>query len=134
MISYFLLKTLYFFLLGLPASYIYSKYRTRRQDAQLALIWRCKSPKIWRNADPLLGLDLVYHSLKALKNHLILHTNAERFTILKTGTMRLQALSMTNIMTIEPENLKTILATDFHKFELPKQRKELLTPLLGESE
>ncbi len=37
----------------------------------------------------------------------------------------------TIIFTVEPENLKTILATDFQKWDLGPKRRKLLSPLVG---
>lgn len=37
----------------------------------------------------------------------------------------------TIVFTIDPENIKTMLATDFHKWELGPRRRKLLSPLVG---
>ncbi|RYO94789.1 hypothetical protein DL764_007767 [Monosporascus ibericus] len=37
----------------------------------------------------------------------------------------------TIVFTIDPQNLKTMLATDFHKWELGPRRRKLLSPLVG---
>ena len=48
----------------------------------------------------------------------------------KTGQICI--LGQTLLMTIEPENIKTVLASDFKSYELSDERKKTTTPLLGE--
>jgi len=41
-------------------------------------------------------------------------------------------LGKTFVSTIEPENLKSVLATDFKNWRVGNERKKFLGPLLGE--
>ena len=56
----------------------------------------------------------------------------DRFDILGTNTAEITILTRTLIATIEPENLKCVLASEFHNYSLSDGRKVFLRPFLGE--
>ena len=55
-----------------------------------------------------------------------------RFDLLGVNTAHLKILTRTFVATLEPENLKCVLASDFRSYSLSKERKELLRPILGD--
>lgn len=56
----------------------------------------------------------------------------DRFDLLGVNTVQVSILRMTVVATVEPENLKSVLASDFRNYSLPDGRKKLLGPVLGE--
>lgn len=56
----------------------------------------------------------------------------ERFDLLGFNTARISILTRTFVATVEPENLKCVLASDFRSYSLGDERKMLMRPLLGE--
>lgn len=78
----------------------------------------------------LFGTRVVRESMKAFKEHKLLEAAYNRFQ--KYGnTFEANLLSTKAIHTIEPDILKTMLATKFKDWNLPDQRKSALIPLLG---
>ena len=55
-----------------------------------------------------------------------------RFDILGVKTAQLSILGMTIVATVEPENLKCVLSTDFRSYSLGDGRKKLMKPVLGD--
>ena len=56
----------------------------------------------------------------------------DRFDLLGVKTAHIDILTRRFVATIEPENLKCVLASDFRNYSLSKERKQLLGPLLGD--
>lgn len=92
----------------------------------------CKPLCKWRNKDPFLGLDFLWASYRELKEHRALEMSKNRFDSFGANTVRISILTRTVVSTIEPENLRCILASDFKSYSLGDERKRLLRPLLGE--
>lgn len=93
---------------------------------------KCKPINYWRTWDPIFALDVIYDTYKQLKAHRLLDRNVENFQRLgNTFYIRLM-LKRRVILTIEPENVKTVLATEFDAWGLGEERKQILMPLLGE--
>ena len=70
--------------------------------------------------------------MKAAKEHRVLEMMKSNFDRLGTKTTKITLLRRTLISTIEPENVKCVLSTDFRSYCLSDGRKELLGPVLGE--
>ena len=92
----------------------------------------CKPIRKWRNKDPFLGLDFLWAMYKALRDHRGLEMMKERFDILGVNTAHIMILTRTFVATVEPENVKCVLAGDFRSYSLATDRKMLLRPFLGE--
>jgi hypothetical protein len=88
----------------------------------------CKPPPSYPHLDPLLGLDAFILSLKALSQGRLLDEIDSRFKKIGVGvhTFSMNSLGSTVIYTAEPENVKTIFATNFHDFGIPQTRKDAL--------
>ena len=92
---------------------------------------KCRPAYRWKTLDPFFGLDVLYDSYIHFKAHTLLDRGSQNFA--KFGkTFLLRLLGQTIIVTIEPENVKTVLATEFKSWELGEERKQMLMPLLGE--
>ena len=89
----------------------------------------CKPAKKLPVMDPIFGLDLLYSSLGALKRHTFMEETQARFNEMG-NTYQSHMVGKTAILTIEPENLKTMLSLKFKDFGLGPQRRAFL-PLLG---
>ena len=82
-------------------------------------------------ADRILGLRLVRLNMKASKEYKLLETVCGRFQ--KYGnTFQANNLGNQLYITIEPETIKTVLATKFRDWNIPDRRKTAFTPLIGQ--
>jgi hypothetical protein len=69
--------------------------------------------------------------VKAIKSHTYLEMWNDRYAkIGKTFSSATMSIDQI-IFTIDPENIKTILATDFTSFELGQRRRTLMGPVIG---
>lgn len=82
--------------------------------------------------DRIYGFDLFRDSLKAFKEHRMLLRSQERFKEIGATTFALKILGRTMVMTLEPQNLKTIQALEHKKWGLGTRRKVSFKPLLGD--
>lgn len=76
------------------------------------------------------GYKQIKQNVAAFKAHRMLEHVTDRFNRTE-NTMHYKTLTTDIISTIEPDNLKTIMATKFKDFSLPDRRKVAFLPLLG---
>ncbi|KAL1846469.1 hypothetical protein Plec18170_009195 [Paecilomyces lecythidis] len=79
--------------------------------------------------DPFLGLDALPWTLRALRQHRILEVNCELFRTYG-NTFTVKELWNRAIVTVEPENIKTILSINFKDYGIGN-RLDSFKPLLG---
>lgn len=85
----------------------------------------------------LLGLNTLKESLAADKVKAVPELAERRVKYLSdregryVSTFRMNMLNRDNIVTVDPKNIQAVLATQFKDFELGKQRRNTLHPLLG---
>ena len=96
-----------------------------RQDQAFANSHGCKPPvKLSR-------VQNIKEVLHANKNHAWLDMWYRRYSrvapTFESATVSFDPIIFTN----EPENIKTILATDFNTFDLGHRRKKLMDPIVG---
>ena len=90
----------------------------------------CKVPARISHADPLLGSDHVWKGYQHLSEHTYLEESRKYF--LRYGnTYQSTMMAATVINTIEPENIKAILSTQFKNFGLGARRRNAFQPVLG---
>ena len=91
----------------------------------------CASPQnLAPIKEPFLGLDFLWETLRAAKEGRYLPFIWERFQ--KCGnTFVTRRLLYETVHTIDPDNLKHILSTDFHSFRLSDVRVKAMGPLFG---
>ncbi|KAL1849183.1 hypothetical protein Daus18300_013340 [Diaporthe australafricana] len=77
------------------------------------------------------GIDMVQAALRAQKARLFPEWVKQRTEAMGVSTWRYSALGKTNVMTVEPKNIQTILATSFGTFDLGPQRAGTFWPMLG---
>lgn len=93
----------------------------------------CKSIPSYPHKDPVFGLDLFLENLELSKSGGLVQRIRERFQNINGGvnTFTQNMLGAKVINTIEPENIKAILATQFKDFSLPPRRKDSFQPVFG---
>jgi cytochrome P450 len=93
----------------------------------------CKPVPAYPHKDPVFGFDLFFEGFKLLKTGGYLSRTQERYGRVNNGVNTFTQLILGDrvVVTCEPENIKSILATKFKDFEFPKSRKEAFLPLLG---
>ena len=90
----------------------------------------CLPPRKYPHKDPILGLDLFLAADRSLKNGTLLLENQRRYE--KFGkTLQVNSFGTPVIHTIEPENLKSILATQFDSFGFEELRGNVSPELWG---
>ena len=94
----------------------------------------CLPPPIFPQWETILGIDLFRSNMRAIKAHSFLELSYNRFIEMGVNTMQFVALGRKIIITIEPENLKTIQDIEFKKWCLVTRRKVGFRPLLGDVE
>lgn len=116
--------------LTLVAMHLLYRFTTKR-TARRTLIQRfgCKPPVKYPQKDPFFGLDILWDIILAIRSKTYLdlirriyQQNGNTFT---SGT-----LASAIIHTIEPENLKCVLSTNFKDYEIGAVRKNAFSPLL----
>lgn len=126
------LWALFAFLLYKFASYVSTELRHRNNARRLG----CKTPHVMRGRDPI-GIDNIRLLLKSDKECRLPNYVQERTDKIceKEGrqitTFYQNVLGSPAIFTIEPENIKTVLATKFKDFGLGESRNNNFFPLLG---
>lgn len=78
------------------------------------------------------GLHEFFENMKAVREHRLLEYLHQRFQRVDAKTIQMTVLGRHAHQTIEPENLKTIQATEFKKWGLGRRRKVGFRPLLGD--
>lgn len=88
------------------------------------------SPELNSFPDNIASIKTLKGNIRAARELRYMAHNRARF--LRNGNSTHMKYFFTDlIQTIEPENLKTILALDFHKWGLGNRRKDAFVPLLG---
>lgn len=88
------------------------------------------SPELNSFPENVVGIKAALGNIKAAQEHRLMAHNRGRF--LRNGHNTHMKFFFTDlIQTIEPENIKTILALDFKKWGLGNRRKAAFVPLLG---
>ncbi|ORY17853.1 cytochrome P450 alkane hydroxylase-like protein [Clohesyomyces aquaticus] len=102
-------------------------YLTRRR---MKLDNNCQPCPHRLNKDPILGLDILRQNLNNAANKKILEVTYNRFLRFSSYTIQSRIMTMPLIITIEPENVKTILSTKFKDYSFGARNKAF-GPLLG---
>lgn len=121
--------------LGLAALYIAYQFIERlvisRKRAAFAREKGALPAVAYPQRETILGYDLFKDNMRALKERTFLERSLQRFNDMGVNTFAFTALGRSMHSTIEPENLKTIQATEFKKWGLGERRKEAFLPFLG---
>ena len=85
----------------------------------------CKPLRSYAHRDPVFGLDLFFENAGLLRTGGFWDRMRERYLAQNGWTFSALLLGDRIVNTAEPENIKAILATQFHDFELPPRRKDV---------
>jgi cytochrome P450 len=113
--------------IGLFACIYIRRFIVRRQFAHTH---GCRPVAGTVNKDPFLGLDTIPGTIRALKQHKVLERGCELFSVYG-NTFKLKELHVSAILTVEPENIKTILSLKFSDYGIG-HRLQAFKPLLGQ--
>jgi cytochrome P450 len=100
--------------------------RHRRQAAQ----WKCQKAPSMPVKLPL-GLDLLWRLSKWDANYKLPMLTVQFFKEMQVPTWEQSFLGVTALVTLDPQNVQAILATQFNHFELGAVRRGTFSPLLG---
>jgi len=90
----------------------------------------CSPCPVYLHSEPILGLDWLRLSLKALESNTLLETWQSTFK--RVGnTFWVQAMGKWILMTNDPQNLKAILSTSFDDWPVAGPRLDAVLPILG---
>ncbi|KAI4234438.1 MAG: hypothetical protein L6R40_006757 [Gallowayella cf. fulva] len=78
------------------------------------------------------AIDVLIDELKYVRAHRLLEEYQARFRHLDCTTFFVKELHLSILTTMEPDNIKSILATDFKSYSVGEQRKQGLRPILGD--
>ena len=81
--------------------------------------------------EELIGIKVFRENRKAFIQHTLLQSGLERFQR-HGNTIKTRILGSTQYQTVEPEILKTVVATKFKDWNLPDRRKDAFVPVLGQ--
>lgn len=93
----------------------------------------CKPVPKYPHKDPIFGLDTFFESLRLSRTGGLLERMRERYRLVDGGVNTYSTLILGEpvITTMEPENVKAILATQFQDFNLSERRKKAFQPVFG---
>ncbi|KAF2647599.1 cytochrome P450 [Lophiostoma macrostomum CBS 122681] len=110
--------------------FLLQKAWSRIHDKNLFKTWGSQKPVWYPHKDPILGLDVLLESAKAVTQGLLLEMTNGFFSEFGR-TISWLHLGRQAILTVDPDNLKALLATKFHDFGLGAERMNALQPLFG---
>lgn len=96
---------------------------------RFARLYGCQPVARSYNKEPLLGLDKLPQTILAVQQHRVLQLGSELFKLLG-NTFTVKELHRQAIVTVEPENIKTVLSLKFQDYGI-SHRLEAFRPLLG---
>ena len=92
----------------------------------------CKNPSQFPVWDPLFGLDVMYKTIQAHNSKTFMSTKRSHHeTYGMTHSSRLATVSTIN--TIQPENIKAVLSTNFKDFVVGTPRRRAFSPIIENS-
>ena len=110
--------------------YIIKKFREHVQYKAAMRQHGCQPPRYYPHRDPLFGLDLMLDVKRSVERGQCIEDSHQRFE--KYGhTFVTKAFGAKIINTIEPENLKAMLATDFKKWGFEPLRRDMVLSFMG---
>ncbi|RDL40435.1 uncharacterized protein BP5553_00414 [Venustampulla echinocandica] len=108
-----------------------ARLRISRRRRVLVATAGCKLPPSYPHRDPF-GFDMVTESIDAFKSKTFLARQCLQYEVHGT-TFSSRYLHQTIINTIDPENIQSVLSTDFDNYGIGWRRKDAFEPLLGKS-
>ncbi|CAI6252971.1 unnamed protein product [Periconia digitata] len=113
------------------AKRIYWELTTGSRQRDFSKRHGCLPPKQKKWKDPLLGLDALTGNWKALKEHRVIEYWISWLTDNNAHTISTNVMGGKLFLTDDPENVKTILATNFADFSVGQERIKMLSASIG---
>lgn len=113
------------------AYWVYWEVKKGRPRRQIIKQNGCKPVKLLPSLDPFFGLDTLLGLLRWHKEHRSLSEQQQLFVRLNTKTVGIKILHERIILSIEPENLKTVLSLKFNSWGIGGSRRRI-AKVLGE--
>lgn len=118
-------------LLGL-VYFLIQRFKTEARRQNLISSHGCKPPTKFPVWDPVFGIDVMHKTVKTHRNRTMLDTmHARHAQYGMTFSSRLSNVPI--ISTIEPENIKAILSTNFKDFHVGLPRRRAFGPVVANS-
>ncbi|KAF2689735.1 putative P450 monooxygenase [Lentithecium fluviatile CBS 122367] len=110
---------------------IYWEATTGSRQRAIAKQHGCLPPKRRPGGGPCLGIGYLFENLKAFREHRICQAWTQLLRDENVHTMDISLLGQTILLTDDPENVKTMLTTDFNNWSLGSERIKMMTAFLG---
>lgn len=108
------------------------RLRTYAARRKIILQHGCKPPSKYPVWDPFFGVDVIYDAIRAVKRKTFMSEKTSHYnTYGNTHSSRLTTFPV--ISTIEPENIKTVLSTNFKDFVIGTPRQRAFGPVIANS-
>lgn len=108
-----------------------TRLRTARIQRKLIAENGCKPAPAYPHKDPF-GFDVIKEATEAFRSRTFLSSQCLQYALHGT-TFSSRYITQTIIKTIDPENIKAVLTTNFGDYGVGWRRKDAFEPLLGQS-
>ncbi|KAL5391736.1 hypothetical protein DPSP01_001026 [Paraphaeosphaeria sporulosa] len=116
---------------ALIAYRVYWEATTGAARRSLARQHGCLPPRLFRSKYWLFGLDVFLANIKAYREHRLLERWTNTLTSHNAHTLIAKVFGQTVLWTDDPENVKTMLATNFDQWSLGQERIQQMKAYLG---
>ena len=134
-VSFSLMPILTTFIIALLPYILYRIYKSiilRSRRRRYAASKGCQPPFHLPIRDPFFGLDFIWSIYRSLTRHTSLEDMRQHYIQHGVNTLMINQIGMSAVSTIEPENVKCVLSTNFHDWEIGPIRKKGLGWFLGD--
>lgn len=112
--------------------YLTLRLKTYQARRRVILQNGCKPPRRYPVWDPFFGVDVIYNAVRAAKRKTFMSEKESHYkTYGHTHSSRLTTFPV--ISTIEPENIKGVLSTNFKDFVIGTPRQRAFGPVIANS-
>ena len=118
-------------LCGYVSYHLYSRRLTKATQRHIIAKHGCKPCETVHSRYPF-GIDTLQESVRMVSEHKALENYQRLFHELDCHTHFSKFLGTRLFTTIEPDNIKAVLATDFKSYSVGEDRKKGLRPILGD--
>lgn len=112
--------------------YVVLRLKTHQARQKIISQNGCKPPRRYPVWDPFFGFDVIYNAVRAAKRKTFMSEKESHYqTYGNTHSSRLTTFPV--ISTIEPENIKAVLSTNFKDFVIGTPRQRAFGPIIANS-
>ncbi|ORY18743.1 cytochrome P450 [Clohesyomyces aquaticus] len=91
----------------------------------------CLPPKRFRTTDPIFGLDLFFRFFRHVKEHTLLSWFERALSDNNTNTISVNVSGSPMFITIDTENVKSVLTSNFESWSIGSERISFMSSFLG---